>query len=155
MKRSFLGVLALTFCLATLSFSCKGEDKKQDKVEQSIKDLPTNAIYVLVHDKHGQDHPDNYVQVEVVLSGQDKQTANIVVSSPADNFQTSCSLQTQAKKISPTHYQATINDIKVNFFFEKDMLTIDTVNEGDRGVLSEFCAPGATLYGNYKLYAEN
>lgn len=159
MKKRFLSGLVLTFCLLIGMTSCKTDYKKQEQAKEdqvtSTQSLPTNAIYVLVNDKHGQHHPDNYVQVQVTLSGEDNKTAHIVVSSPVENTQTSCSMETVATKVGPTKYQGELKGIKVDYYFEKDMLTIDTVNEGDRGVLREYCETGATLYGNYKLYAEN
>lgn len=156
MIKRISGIAALVFCLTFSLVSCEGQKKEEAALQkQAAELLPTNGVYILVHDGHGQNRPDNYVQVEVLLEGDDKQVANILVSSPPENTQTNCSLQTTAQKVTPTHYQTKLHGVEVNFFFENGMLTIDTVNEGDRGVLQQYCAEGASLYGNYKLIGEN
>lgn len=156
MIKKISGVAALALCLTFAFASCA--DKKEtpaQEQQEAAATMANNSVYVLVHDGHGQNSVENYVQVAVVLEGENNQTAQIVVSSPPENTQTSCSLQTTAKKISDTQYQTTLQGVPVNFFFEKDMLTIDTELEGDRGVLREFCVEGASLLGNYKLAAQN
>lgn len=91
---------------------------------------------------------EDWVKINIKSLEEDK--VMIHVTSREDIKKPTCSLETEATKVKENVYQAILQDIKVNFFIEHEALTIDTENEGDRGILSYYCSGGGSLKGTYK-----
>lgn len=87
--------------------------------------------------------------VKVNLKSTSPDQVTIVVSSREDIKKPTCSLETVATKIADNTYQAVLQNSQVNFSISEGQLTIDTVNESDRGVLSFYCSGGGSLQGTY------
>ncbi|MBB1149016.1 hypothetical protein H4K35_02545 [Myroides sp. NP-2] len=87
--------------------------------------------------------------VKVNLKSTSPDQVTIVVSSREDIKKPTCSLETVATKVADNTYQAVLQNSQVNFSLGEGQLTIDTVNESDRGVLSFYCSGGGSLQGTY------
>ncbi|QQU00171.1 hypothetical protein [Myroides odoratus] len=157
MKTRILILAALTLTSGFLLTSCKENTKEAtttapeateaSQVTEATKAEPVNLTLVSEGYATKEDGSD-WVKINITSLEQDQVT--ILVTSREDIKKPTCSLETVATQLNDHTYQAILQEVPVNFTLKEGELSIDTVNESDRGILSYYCSGGGSLVGSYK-----
>lgn len=153
MKTRFF-ILALMLTSGFLLTSCKEQVKEPTAAIPTETNIDTaevkEEVINLTFASEGyttKEEGSDWVKVDIKSSSPDQVT--ILVTSREDIKKPTCSLETIATKLNDNTYQAVLQEVQVNFVLGAGQLTIDTVNESDRGVLSYYCSGGGSLLGSY------
>lgn len=153
MKTRFF-ILALMLTSGFLLTSCKEQVKEPTATIPTETSIDTAEVkeevinFTFVSEGYTtKEEGSDWVKINIKNSSPDQVT--ILITSREDIKKPTCSLETIATKLNENTYQAVLQSVKVNFVLGTGQLTIDTVNESDRGLLSYYCSGGGSLLGTY------
>lgn len=147
-------VLALTLSSGYFLTSCKeqandGHTAVEAEVTPAIQQENKETVSLTFASTGYADRAQGADWVKIIIQEQGADNVQISITSRDDIKKPTCSLETEATRVNETTYQAILQAVKVNFIVTNNQLSIDTENEGDRGVLAYYCSGGGTLVGTY------